>query len=718
MLVSRLRHRVRPEPAWPRRFDHLMTSDAVDPPDPILRASRLSALARTRLLDSAPEESFDRLTRLAAHTLRAPVSLVSLVDQERQFFKSAFGLPEPWASRRETSLLLSFCQHVVRTDEPLVVHDARRHRQLAGHRAISELGVVSYLGFPLTLSDDNTIGSFCVIDRRARRWSPDQIQMLRDLGGSVMSEIELRLQVRNVAQAVAASEESQARLLLLLESTGEGIYGVDSEGRCTFSNRATCEMLGYSQDELIGRNMHELIHHSYPDGHPYPVEACRVYEAFRTGISTHVEDEALWRRDGSRFDAEYWAHPILRGDAIEGAVVTFRDITNRKRNEAALEKYTRQLVESDRRKDEFLAVLGHELRNPLAAISATAELLALGLEGQADARWAGESISEQVQVLTKLLDDLLDVSRITQGKIVLERRTESVAALVDRAISTARPLIDASKHRLQIDVPGDLYANVDVMRLEQVVVNLLTNAAKYTEPGGTIRVRGWSDGLGVWLSVKDDGRGIPSELQAAIFEPFHQAGSGESSPGGLGIGLTLVKRLVELHGGTVTLQSAGAGLGSEFTIHLVGASRDSLDSDTAQDDVPGALPGGTAAQACRVLVVDDNREAADGIVRLLKREGFEALAVYCGLDALERVRAMKFHALLVDIALPDISGYEIAKRLRADEHQEKLMLVALSGFGHAEARAAARKAGFDHHVAKPARLDKLKQLLIAGRPHV
>lgn len=689
-----------------------MSNDAPDKSKASQSSARLRVLSSTKLLDSAPDESFDRLTRLAARTLKAPVSLVSLVDDKRQFFKSAYGLSEPWASRRETPLLLSFCQHAVRTGEALIVHNASRDARFRDHPAITELGVIAYAGVPLKLSRGHTVGALCVIDSRVRRWSPQQIRVLRDLGGSVVSEVELRLQIHESAQARQASEESETRLRLLLESTGEGIYGVDRDGCCTFLNRAAAEMLGYTREQIVERNMHELMHHSYPDGRPYPVEACRVYQAFRTGVHTHVQDEALWRKDGSHFDAEYWAYPIFRGSKVTGAVVNFRDITRRKRNEAALAHYTRQLEESDRRKDEFLAVLGHELRNPLAAISATAELLAVDPSAGDDTQSAGKAISEQVGLLTGLLDDLLDVGRITRGKIQLKRETSSVAAIIDKAATSVQPLIAAREHSLVTKIADGLYANVDALRLKQVLVNLLTNAAKYTNPGGHIRIRAGSEGDDVWLSVKDNGYGIRPELQSAIFKPFTQAGTGTSYTGGLGIGLTLVKRLVELHGGAVTMTSAGAGLGSEFTVHLVGALAEAPPAASAVGKLGPSQASHGASPAWRILVVDDNRAAADGIARLLASDGFDALAVYCGLDALEKARAIHFDAMLVDIALPDMSGYEVAKRVRADVGRGNTMLIALSGFGHAEARVTARKSGFDHHMAKPANLDQLKRLLL------
>ena len=302
------------------------------PPLPTLQSpERLATLRRSGLLDSHAEEPFDRLTRLAARVLRVPVALVSLVTEDRQFFKSEFGLAEPWASQRETPLSHSFCQHVVNSGSPLIIPDAREHPLVRENLAIVDLNVVAYAGIPLRDSDGHVLGSFCAIDSQPRHWTDEEIGILSDLAESVMTEIELR------ATAERADRERRERTALL-ESTDHGIYGIDLQGRCTFVNRAGAALLGYEVEELLGRNMHQLIHHTRPDGTPYPEDRCPIFRAFRQGRGTRLYDEVLWRRDGTPLPVEYTSAPILEDGRRTGGVVTFTDISERKQAEEELRR--------------------------------------------------------------------------------------------------------------------------------------------------------------------------------------------------------------------------------------------------------------------------------------------------------------------------------------------------------------------------------------------
>jgi PAS domain S-box-containing protein len=291
--------------------------------------ARLAALQGLGLLDSLPEEAFDRLTRLASRVTGAPVALVSLVDAHRQFFKSAVGLPEPWATRRETPLSHSFCQHVVATREPLIISDARQHPTVRDNLAVSDLGVIAYAGIPLLLSSGEVLGSFCAIDTKPRDWSPGDISALKDIAGAVISEIELRLVGRRVARLAQTSEQAKLERTALLNAVGHGVYGVDRDGCCTFINKAGLEMLGYERDELLGRNMHQLIHHAAPNGAPCPEADYPLAKSCHNGRSVQLDNEVLWRKDGTFFTAEYSSSPILSGDEVAGSVVTFLDVSQR-----------------------------------------------------------------------------------------------------------------------------------------------------------------------------------------------------------------------------------------------------------------------------------------------------------------------------------------------------------------------------------------------------
>ena len=301
---------------------------------PVIRvrnARRLAALRRTRLLDSHAEEPFDRLTRLAAKVLRVPIALVSLVDEDRQFFKSCVGLPEPWANERGTPLSHSFCQHAVNSGEPLVIPDAREHPLVRDNLAIPDLGVVAYAGIPLRNSEGEVLGTFCAIDTEPHHWTDEEVGILADLAESVTTEIELR------AMADRADRQRRERTALL-ESTGHGIYGIDLQGCCTFINRAGAEMLGYSVEQVLGQNMHRLIHHTHADGSPYPEEQCPLFRSFRLGRGVRLADEVLWRRDGTPLPVEYTSAPILEDGKRTGAVITFTDISERKQAEAELRR--------------------------------------------------------------------------------------------------------------------------------------------------------------------------------------------------------------------------------------------------------------------------------------------------------------------------------------------------------------------------------------------
>ncbi len=309
---------------------------AYDPTQAVLDDARLAALYDTMLLDSAPEEAFDRLTRLATMTVHAPVSLVSLVDKNRQFFKSCIGLNEPWSSARETPLSHSFCQYVVASREPLIINDARQHPWVKDNLAIRDLNVGAYAGIPIATRDGRILGSFCVIDTKPRQWTDEEIGILKDLAASVMTEIELRAAARSAYQLMEAAEQERREKEALLDSAGEGIYGIDIAGRCTLVNRAALTMLGYGRDEVLGENMHKLMHHSYQDGSPYPEDECPVYRALHTGQGATIVNEYFWRRDNTSFVTEYSSYPIIDDDKITGAVVTFVDVTDRKNAEQRL----------------------------------------------------------------------------------------------------------------------------------------------------------------------------------------------------------------------------------------------------------------------------------------------------------------------------------------------------------------------------------------------
>ncbi len=366
-----------------------------------------------------------------------------------------------------------------------------------------------------------------------------------------------------------------------------------------------------------------------------------------------------------------------------------------------------RLKEADRHKDEFLAMLAHELRNPLAPIRNAVQILRLLGPRAPEVSRATDMIERQTLQMTRLVDDLLDVSRITRGKIELRKETVDLAAVVRNAVDATQPLIDRWRHQLTVSLPPEpITLEADPARLEQVLANLLNNAAKYTNQGGHIELSARVEGGTVSVRVKDDGIGIPEGMQQRIFDLFTQVDrSLERSEGGLGIGLTLVQRLVELHGGYVEVFSAGPGTGSEFTVTLpvtTGATPEVPHAATVR--VPTPSPR-------RVLIVDNNRDAADSLATLLRLSGNHVDTVYDGLEALKALPVCQPDVVLIDIGLPTLNGYEVARRIRALEGSPRKRLIALTGWGQEEDRRRSREAGFDEHLTKPVEFAVLQRIL-------
>ncbi|MGH9767906.1 MAG: ATP-binding protein, partial [Blastocatellia bacterium] len=417
------------------------------------------------------------------------------------------------------------------------------------------------------------------------------------------------------------------------------------------------------------------------------------------------------RRDGVYRWFEAIGLPRFEGDRFAGYVGCNVDVHDREMAEESLR-------EADRRKDEFLAMLAHELRNPLAPIRNAVHILnRLDLSDER-LEWSRGVIERQVEHLTRLVDDLLDVSRITQGKITLRKEKLDLMTVVGRALETSRPLIDARKHQLTVSLPSEsVRLKGDLLRLAQVVSNLLNNAAKYTDEGGAIWLTAETDGEEVMLRVKDNGMGIPAEELPHIFDLFIQAErSLDRAQGGLGIGLTLVRSIVELHGGRVEAFSDGPGQGSEFVARLpllahapreaLGASRVGRVGRDVKTTAPPVL-----SKRRRVLVVDDNVDSAESLAVMLTLEGHEAMVAHDGPSAIELARAFQPQVALLDIGLPRMNGYEVARLLRKLPGGREMTLIALTGYGQVEDKQRSREAGFDHHLTKPVNYDTLMSLI-------
>ncbi|MGZ8228884.1 MAG: response regulator [Burkholderiales bacterium] len=375
------------------------------------------------------------------------------------------------------------------------------------------------------------------------------------------------------------------------------------------------------------------------------------------------------------------------------------------------------LEAADRRKDDFLAMLSHELRNPLAAIQGAIELMQRKTVDDPELAWARDVVSRQNRHLSRLIDDLLDVSRITRGKLTLHKEPVELRDVATHAVETVRPLIQSRRHNLTLRLPDcPLYVKGDPVRLAQVLSNLLANAAKYTDEGGHIDVTmersSVSNYPDVLIRVKDDGRGISGDVLSRLFEPStHEERLNSGAHGGLGIGLIVVRGLVEMHGGVVEARSAGPERGSEFVVRLPLLAPEDLTLTVAPARAPAAAPPTVNGSALRILVVDDNQDSALSMTLLLELQGHAVQVANAGQAALNIAGEQKPDVILLDIGMPGMNGYEVARRLRSQPDFADTLLVAITGYGHATDVQQTKSAGFDHHLVKPIDYDKLQSLL-------
>jgi CheY-like chemotaxis protein/two-component sensor histidine kinase len=367
------------------------------------------------------------------------------------------------------------------------------------------------------------------------------------------------------------------------------------------------------------------------------------------------------------------------------------------------------LFEADRRKDEFLATLSHELRNPLAPIRSAARILRAPDAEPQSRVWASQVIDRQVHTMSALLDDLLDISRITHGTLTLSRQVVTLSTVVDAALEVARPVIEARRHRLLIDIPATpIEIEADPLRLSQALSNLLTNAAKYTDPGGQITLFGRTEGDSLVISITDTGIGLARESLTQVFGMFSQVKSAlDRSEGGLGIGLALVRGIVELHGGSIEARSEGPGKGCEFRLTLPAHATVRV---AARPDCEPSAP--RARTKRRILVADDNRDGAQSLALVLELAGHTVVVANSGREALDRTRELRPELVLLDIGMPDMNGYAVASALRSEPWANDMKLIALTGWGGEEDKRRAFAAGFNHHMTKPVDLDLLEKLLL------
>ncbi|MFN0017631.1 MAG: ATP-binding protein [Pirellulaceae bacterium] len=523
------------------------------------------------------------------------------------------------------------------------------------------------------------------------------------IAAAILSESARRAKQRAQLQAEAAVNQRE-RLRATLSCIGEAVIVADSHGQLTMMNPVAERLTGWSAEEAGGRPIEDVIR--LCDELSGEVVANPFGQDFRHRIAASpVRQVVLESRDGRRLPIDYSAAPVEDQDGpSSGVVLIFRDVTQQRHAEQTLR-------DADRRKDEFLALLAHELRNPLAPIGNALQILEIADHDAATQTSARQTIQRQFDHLVRLVDDLLDVSRIAQGKIELRPERTSLGAVLERAIEAARPMIDHRKHELTLDVPAHpIELFVDPVRLAQVVTNLLTNAAKYMEDEGAILMSARTENDELILSVRDEGIGIPANQLSQVFDMFMQVEQGRTrSHGGLGIGLTLVKSMVQMHGGQVEAHSEGIGKGSEFKVRLQLAKLPTEEPKTFDNGIR------KGRQRKNILLVDDNVEAAETLASLLRTKQYEVTTAFSGSMALALAAGLQPEVVILDLGMPGMDGYAVAERLRAAEGAEDLVILALTGWGDAAERDRTAAAGFDYHFVKPAKLEEIEFAIASGR---
>jgi len=571
---------------------------------------------------------------------------------------------------------------------------------------------------PIRTAGGRILGTIAVYHRTRRATVPADLDALRLLGHTAALVLEAHDGLEKRRQAEQDLNDSETRFRRLFETAKDGILILDAgTGTITDANAFMAALVGMTPAELIGKELFEV-------GMFKDVEENK--EAFRqlqqTGYLRH-DHLPVSNRAGERVEVEFIANVYKEGSRLV-AQCNVRDISERRGLEQQVAQQTATLAAQSRGKDEFLAMLSHELRNPLAPIRSAVHLLRLQeTDGNPIQRQAREIIERQVANLTKMVSDLLEVSRVLSGRIRLDLQLVDLRQIAEHALQTAAPLLDQRRHRVSISLaPAPVWALVDPTRMEEVLVNLLTNAAKYTADGGHIEVICETaidaTPTGAIIRVRDNGVGIDNELLPQIFDLFTQADrSLDRAVGGLGIGLSLAHRLVQMHGGSIAASSDGPGRGSEFTVTLpiVAGPGDPLPTDASDVDLPpNPAEADADAGKLRVLVVDDNADFVTMLAAILRHKGYHVRSARTGPDGVTLAARWRPEVLLLDIGLPGLDGYEVARRVRAEQPQDgtpRMKLIALTGYGQQSDIMLAMEAGFDHHMVKPCDLEELQRLI-------
>ena len=579
----------------------------------------------------------------------------------------------------------------LRAGQTVVNHDVTQDSRTAGNIGIyAAIGVGADLLVPY-IKAGRMLVVLTVQNATPRRWREAEIRMVQETAERTWSAVE-------AARARAALRRERDQSQSIFDSMGEGFAVLDKHWTILRMNAEGLRLTQCRAEDVIGHNHWDV----WPE-----LLGTTAETVFRRVMDTGATEliELAHRLPDAR---QVWIETRTHRSSNGGIAFFFRDVTERRQAQE-------QLTVADRRKDEFLAMLAHELRNPLAPIGAAADLLQRARLDETQVRKTSQIIGRQVRHMTSLVDDLLDVSRVTRGLVALHTERLDLRHIVNDAIEQVTPLIHTRRHHLALELPPQApLVEGDHKRLVQVLANLLSNAAKYTPEGGHITLSTEVRATHVLLRVADDGIGMAPELVARAFELFSQAErSSDRSLGGLGLGLALVKSLIDLHHGSVTCQSEGQGKGSTFTVCLP-----CMHSETpfAESPAAGKMDAAAPSDQLRIMVVDDNVDAAAMLALLLESNGHEVHVEHAALPALVASEHAAPHVFLLDIGLPDIDGIELARRLRARSSAQHAVLVAITGYGQEQDRARTAAAGFNHHLVKPVDMQKLYAILDGVAP--
>jgi PAS domain S-box-containing protein len=676
-----------------------MVTDIGDRKRAELNASLLADLSLAFATLPTAEDAARQVTERLVHRLGLSRCLLAEIDDATDsvhIFHHYSRDPEPSQVGDYTvsDFLTDAEQAQLSTGQPLVINDVREGRSPEAAERFLKLGVGAVVSAPY-VTEGRRRFALAAEKREPYRWKPEEVELL----GEVSARIYVQLDRARAEQTLRQSELRYRSLAAVLTNVP---CIVDPVGRFLAPQPAWNRYTGQSFEQSRDFGWFDAVH-------PEDREPAR--QAWTDALHARKPYEVrvrLWNEATRDF-----RHVIARAVPLLDATGMIREWVGACTDIHEETEQARALLEADRRKDEFLATLAHELRNPLAPIRNGLHIMKLTGKAEGAVANVYQMLDRQVNHLVRLVDDLMEVSRITRGRVELRKEHTDVQAVIHTAIETSRPYIDEAGHRLELSLPAEpLRIEGDMMRLAQVITNLLNNAAKYTDRGGRILLTARREGSAAVISVRDNGRGISADMLPRVFDLFAQAAPGHDySRGGLGIGLTLVRNLVDLHGGSVEARSEGAGRGSEFVVRLP--------LELAAGGLAETAPGtGAALPSRRVLVVDDNRDAADSLGVLLTLLGVETRTAHDGIAALEALDEFEPSVVLLDLAMPVMDGYEVAQRMRQHPHGRHVTLVAVTGWSLDRDRLRSAAYGFDGHLVKPVDVDVLRKLLADLPPAV